>query len=221
MRKCQILVPTYYGNQLAANCVSSLMKEIPDADIRIFRNDIGWLKASNILFRDALDLGSDVLLMNDDTYALSNLVQEAQELAYSNDKIGIVGGKALSPNQETVINFGIYVAPDGNTAHKYYGKKRAEVNQPEKQQAVEGSCMFITYECLLAVGGFDEGYGNGYREEVDFAFQARELGYEVWSNPRMEYVHFVNQTNGKLGIHNDTFEYFLSKWGNKLKLGEV
>jgi len=221
MRKCQIIIPTYFGNQLAANCVSSLLKEIPDADIRILKNDIGWLKAANILFKDALDLGVDVLLLNDDTFALSNLVKEAQDFAYSRDGVGIVGGKALAPNQETVINYGIYVAPDGNTAHEYYGKKRNEVTEPKKSRAVEGSCFFIKYDCLLALGGFDEGYGMGFREEVDFCFAARELGFEVWSVPTMEYVHFVSQTHGKLGITNSTYDYFMSKWRNKLKLGEI
>lgn len=221
MNKVLIGIPTYFGNQLVTNCVSSLLRGLPAGDIYVLKNDTGWLKAANYLMNRAKMLGMDLLLLNDDTYALENLVSELQKVAYSSEKIGIVGGKALAPNQDTVINYGIYIAPDGNTAHKYYGKSRKEVTQVEKQKAVEGSCFFIKNEVLNTIGFFDEGYGNGYREEVDYCFRAREAGYDVVSAPNAEYVHFVNQTHGKLDIHNDTYEYFMSKWGNKLKLGEI
>lgn len=221
MHRVLIGIPTYFGNQLAVNCVASILKHVPNADIRVLKNDIGWLKASNILMENALHYGSDILLMNDDTFVLCDIVKELQDVAYSDEKIGIVGGKALAPNQDTVINYGIYVATDGNTAHKYYGKQKSEITKVENQQAVEGSCIYIKNMALVPLRGFDEGYGSGYREEVDLCFRARETGYKVVSAPKAEYVHFVNQTHGKLNIHNDTYDYFMSKWGNKLKLGEI
>lgn len=221
MNKVLVGIPTYFGNQLVTNCVASLLKHMPTADIYILKNDMGWLKAANFLMQKALESESDLLLLNDDTYVLGNIVKELHDVAYSKDTIGIVGGKALAPNQDTVINYGIYVATDGNTAHKYFGKSRKEITEVEKQKAVEGSCIYIKWNVLAKIGFFDEGYGNGYREEVDYCFRAREAGYDVVSAPNAEYVHFVNQTHGKLNIHNDTYEYFLSKWGTKLKLGEV
>lgn len=221
MRDVLIGIPTYFGNQLAVNCVASILQNVPDANIRILKNDIGWLKASNILMENALRYGSDLLLMNDDTFVLCNIVKELQDVAYSDDKIGIVGGKALASDRDTIINYGIYIATDGNTAHKYFGKRKNEVTEIENQKAVEGSCMYIKNMALVPLQKFDEGYGNGYREEVDLCFRAREIGYKVVSAPKAEYVHFVNQTHGKLNIQNDTYEYFMSKWGTKLKLGEI
>lgn len=221
MYKVLVGIPTYFGNQLVTNCVASLLKFMPKADIYVLKNDMGWLKAANVIMETALDSKADVLLLNDDTYVLGDIVKELQDVAYSDDNIGIVGGKALAPNQDTVINYGIYVATDGNTAHRYYGKSRKEITEVEKQKAVEGSCFYVKHEVLNRIGFFDEGYGNGYREEIDYCFKAREAGYEVVSAPNAEYVHFVSQTNGKLGINNDTYDYFLSKWGRKLKLGEI
>lgn len=221
MHKVLVGIPTYFGNQLVTNCVTSLLKFMPKADIYILKNDMGWLKAANEIMRIAYKSEMDVLLLNDDTYVLGDIIKELQDVAYSDDKIGIVGGKALAPNQDTVINFGIYIATDGNTAHKYYGKSRKEINQVEKQKAVEGSCFYVKWEVMKQIGVFDEGYGNGYREELDYCFKAREAGYEVVSCPTAEYVHFVSQTNGKLGITNDSYDYFMSKWGRKLKLGEI
>lgn len=211
-------VPTYFGGQLAVNCVASLLKNVPYADIRILKNDVGWLQAANSLM---LGTTEDIILMNDDTFVICDIVKELRTLAYSDPAIGIVGGKALAPNQETVINYGIYIAPDGNTAHRHYGQHKDEVNEVETQRAVEGSCMFIKRKVIDKIGVFDEEYGMGYREEVDFAFRAREAGFKVVSSPTAEYVHFTSQTNSKLGIENSTYDYFMSKWGSKLKLGEV
>jgi GT2 family glycosyltransferase len=202
---------------MVGNCVASILKNVPDARILTYKNDVGWLKACNEIVSS---LNTDIILLNDDTLVVSDIVGAMEELAYSDDHIGIVGGKSLAPSTETIINYGIYIAPDGNTAHRYYGQPRNSVSI-EKQKAVEGSCMFIKRALINDIGFFDEGYGMGYREEVDLAFRAREAGWKVMSTPNAEYVHFVSQTNGRLGIENSTHEYFMSKWGRKLKLGEV
>lgn len=212
-----IAILTYFGNTMTVNCVNSILQNVQAPKIWIYKNDIGWLKAANKAMKE---IQGDIILLNDDTIVLRDIVQEMITLAYSDPKIGVVGGVSLAPNGETVQNYGIYVAPDGNTAHKHYGQPK-NVLATEKQQAVEGSCMFIKREVIDSIGYFDEEYGSGYREEVDFCFRAREAGYKIMSTPRAEYVHFTRQTHAVLGIENDKFDYFNEKWGNKLKLGKV
>lgn len=210
-------IATYFGNNMLLNCVGSIMKNVKNPKIIVYKNDIGWLKACNTLMQTTQD---DIILLNDDTFILTDIVEEMSKLAYSDPKIGIVGGKSLSPN-EIVNNYGIYVGLDGNTSHRYYGKRRDEVTHVEQQKAIEGSCFFIKREVIDRIGLFDEAYGMGYREEVDYCFRARESGYKVVSSPTAEYVHFVSQTNHQLGITNDTFDIFMKKWGAKLALGVV
>jgi GT2 family glycosyltransferase len=215
--ECTIIIPTYFANQMLQNCIASILDKVASPKIYIYKNDIGWLRACNAAM---LDTQNDIILLNDDTYVLTDIVREMQELAYSDDKIGIVGGKSLSPNQDSIINYGIYIAVDGNTAHKYFGQPRNSV-KIEKQRAVEGSCMYIKRELINKIGIFDEIYTMGYRAEVDYAFRAREAGYTVMSTPKAEYVHFSSQTSGPLGIKNDTYDVFIKQWGQKLKLGKV
>lgn len=217
MVEVTILIPTYYGGQLIGNCVQSILKNVSSPKIEIWKNDVGWLKACNYLMQSVT---TDVILLNDDTIVTTDIVEEMRSLAYSDPSIGIVGGKSLAANGETIINFGIFLAPDGNTAHKYYGQPKNTVNN-EYQRAVEGSCMYIKREVINKVGLFDEGFGMGYREELDYCLRAREAGYKVISCTSAEYIHLTSQTNSKLGIHNDTHEYFMSKWGSKLKLGQI
>jgi len=212
-----VLIPTYYGNYMLTTCISSLMKASSGVKILLYKNDVGWLQACNELMAA---VQTDVILLNDDTIIISDILQSMRNMAYSADSIGIVGGKALSLDENTIINYGIYVGPDGNTAHRYYGQPRASV-KAERQQAVEGSCIYIKREVLDKVGYFDTAYGLGYREEVDLAFRAREAGYQVVSTPEAEYIHLVSQTNGPLNIKNDTFDIFMERWGTKLRQGRV
>lgn len=213
-----VAVPTYFANKMTLNCIDSLFKNVVNPKIVVYKNDIGWLKACNKIMKETTD---DILLLNDDTYAITDLVAEMKKTAYSDEKIGIVGGMAVASNGEMVLNFGIYMGVDGNSAHIGFGKQSNEFTSVENRKAVEGSCMYVKREVLDLIGYFDEGYGMGYREEVDLCFRAREAGYKVVSTPTAQYIHFVSQTNGKLGIANTTYEYFMEKWGTKLQLGKV
>lgn len=213
-----IIIPTYFGGNMLYNCIDSVTKNVPNAKILVYKNDVGFLKACNESMKTIV---GDVILLNDDTKVLTDIAGAMKEAAYSDDKIGIVGGKALSPqNPDTIINYGVYIGLDGNSGHKYFGQPRDSV-EVESQQAIEGSCMYIKRALLDEIGYFDEGYGMGYREEIDLCFRAREAGWKVISTPDAEYIHYTSQTNSKLGIHNSTFDYFNKKWSTKLKLGIV
>lgn len=211
-----VVIPTYFGGKMLYTCVDSILQHTPAAKILINKNDVGWLKAAN---ESMMSVNTDILLINDDIIALSDLVGGMQELAYSDPQIGIVGGKSLAPDTATIINYGIHIAPDGNTAHKYYGRPRDSVGI-EKQRAVEGSAMYIKRAVLDSIGYFDPEY-IAYREEVDLCFRARKARYKIVSSPKAEYVHLTSQTHGRLGISNDSHDYFMKKWSKELKLGLI
>lgn len=218
MEDVTIVIPTYFAGTMLYNCIDSIIKNVANPRIYVHKNDIGWLKACNEAMQR---IDGDIILLNDDTFVLTDIIAEMKTLAYSDHTIGIVGGKALSAaNPDTIINYGIYLASDGNTAHKYFGRPKDSVSV-EIQKAVEGSCIYIKRQLIDRIGVFDEGYGLGYREELDYCLRAREAGWKVVSCPTAEYIHYTSQTNSKLGIHNSTYDYFMEKWGRKLKLGIV
>jgi len=217
MKNVVIAIPTYFGGQLVGNCIQSILKNVVNPEVILYKNDVGWLKASNKMMQDTHD---DIILLNDDTIVLTDIVHEMRQLAYSDPSIGIVGGKALTPDGTKIINYGITVAVDGNTAHRFFGESKDSV-KVERQKAVEGSCMYIKREVIERVGYFDEVYGMGYRAEVDYAFRAKENGYKIMSCPTAEYVHLTSQTSGRLGIENDTHKIFMQNWGSALRLGRV
>ena len=212
-----ILVPTYWSNQMFLNCIHSVMSTNPGIKVLGYKNDIGWLNACNEMMASVT---TDVVLLNDDTVVLSDIQGAIRKVLQHVPDAGIIGGKALSIDQETIINYGIHIAPDGNTAHKFYGSPRNSV-QMMAQQAVEGSLMWISRKVINAIGYMDQRYTMGYRAEVDYCFRAIEAGYKVVSTPDIEYIHFVSQTSGPLGIANDTYDVFMEQWGKKLRLGSI
>jgi hypothetical protein len=53
---------------------------------------------------------------------------------------------------------------------------------------VEGACMFVRAEAVRQVGGMDEGYFM-YAEEVDWCYQLRQGGWQVWYHPEARVIH--------------------------------
>lgn len=212
-----VVIPTFFAGKMLETCLNSIYQHCGNVKVLVYKNDIGWLLAAN----EAMSiLATDILLINDDIILTSNIVKEMESLAYSDPKIGIVGGKSLLPNNpEMIQNYGIYVAPDGNTAHRHFGDHKDTVDI-ERQKAVEGSAIYIKREVLEEIGYFDEKF-VAYREEVDLCYRARQAGWKILSCPTAEYIHLTSQTHARLGITNDSYEYFMSKWGRDLKLGRI
>lgn len=210
-----VLIPTYWSNQMLLNCIHSVMATNPGVMILTYKNDVGWLRACNNLMRT---VQTDVVLLNDDTIVLSNISSAVEAVRHKIPNAGIIGGKALGMDQQTIINYGISVYPDGNTAHKYFGYPKDAV-KVEVQQAVEGSLFWISRDLINKIGYMDERYTMGYRAEVDYCFRAIEAGYKVVSTPDIEYIHLVSQTSGPLGIENDTYDIFMDQWGKKIRQG--
>ena len=213
-----IIIPTYFAGNMLHNCLESILKNVVSPEILVFKNTLGWLQACNHAISSTTD---DVILLNDDTLLLTDIVQEMKTLANSDSKIGIVGGKSISPDGQYINNFGIRVAPDGNTSHRYYGELKDKVTDVTYQKSIEGSCMYIKREVINKIGLLDENYGQGYRSEVDYCFRAREVGYKIVSCPTAEYIHLVGQTSYPLNIQNNTYEYFMQIWGDKLATGKI
>jgi len=68
-----------------------------------------------------------------------------------------------------------------------------EVNRPLFLQAITAACMLIRKESFQAVGGFDEGYWNGY-EDVDLCFKLQQRSWQIVYEPRSVLLHHESQS---------------------------
>jgi hypothetical protein len=72
--------------------------------------------------------------------------------------------------------------------------------------------MAVRRSTFEALGGFDEGYVNGY-EDVDFCLQVRERGEKVVYQPQSTLHHLESQTPGRKAHDNANGQRLLQRWG--------
>lgn len=88
--------------------------------------------------------------------------------------------------------------------------------QQGEARAVFGNCMMIPYDVFREIGLFDEVYGRGYCEEVDFQYRAMEKGYNIRVAMDCYVFHKAHASFGKskeLSIEKRAnMEIFLSRY---------
>lgn len=199
--------------------LSSFKLKYPNLNISWVRNEenLGFAKGCNQGARSAR--GRCLIFLNNDMIALKGWLEPLLTALETNTKVGVVGAKLIYPDG-TIQHAGIVVgnAPAPLTPfHIWRGKPRdyPAANQPRTCQAVTGACFGIRKDLFEELGGFDEGYLNGY-EDVDLCFRAREIGFEVLYIPSSELIHFESKTEKRF-LHEGANEIRLNaKWRNRI-----
>lgn len=160
----------------------------------------------------------DVVLLNSDMIALDFWLENLQAAAYNIDpKIGLVSPHLLYPTGR--IQYGgtfhaSVLAPQW-FSHLDQGSfaNDAWANVGKYVTAISGACVYIKKDLLDKIGGLDEGYWLGF-EDVDLAFQARELGYRSYLEPSSKLIHLESASRGKVQGFKEyaSLRRFWDKW---------
>lgn len=153
-----------------------------------------------------------ILVLNTDIElqpgALHAMVSEFEDPA-----VGVVGPKLLFPPDSydptrpagKVQHAGLAVNWRGNIVHAQIGwsADHPTVNERRKMQAVTGACLMTrrqTWQQVISAyrkagdptgGAFNEVYGKGTYEDVEYCFAARSVGYHVVYQPAAVAYHHV------------------------------
>jgi Flp pilus assembly protein TadD len=103
--------------------------------------------------------------------------------------------------------------------YKSFAGDHPAVNQRREFQIVTAACLLIRRPLFDEVGGFDEGYVNGF-EDADLCLKARERGYQVVYQPRSVVVHLEGQTAGRKTHEASNADRFLKRWGGQWWAGD-
>lgn len=114
--------------------------------------------------------------------------------------------------------------PDGRVQHAgvtitdlagHLVARNVTVDAPSRQvDAVTGASLAIRAEDFWALGGFDEGYWNGY-EDVDLCLAARKAGGTIWYCADSVATHLESQSGPERWSKVRENEARLQeKWGN-------
>ena len=140
----------------------------------------------------------DVILLNADTVPPRDFIRRLARAAHAEPGIGAV--VPLSNNAE-VTSFPLpYVAnplpspPELTTLDAI----AAAVNRGRRIDIPSGTgfCLYLTSDCLEAVGFLSRRYYRGYLEDVDLCLRAREHGFRVVCDPSIYVGHAGTRSFG-------------------------
>lgn len=121
----------------------------------------------------------DVILLNADTVVPPDLLRRLAEVARADSSIGTI--TPLSNNGEFTSFPRAYEANDLPTAKRMAAidAVAAAVNRGVVIDIPNGIgfCLYITRQCLDAVGALSGEFDRGYLEDVDFCLRVRERGF--------------------------------------------
>lgn len=146
------------------------------------RNDknLGFVQNCNnaVLKIDKTD--NDILLLNSDTIVTKGFLEELLAVLYSSNDIG-----AVSPRSNNATIATIPIASTRNkggltpeASYNFFIKNNKNLPRYTIAPVAHGFCMLVRRELIKRYGLFDEVFGKGYGEEVDFCLRIRGHGYE-------------------------------------------
>jgi GT2 family glycosyltransferase/SAM-dependent methyltransferase/Flp pilus assembly protein TadD len=242
---CSIIVPVWNKVELTRQCLLALVEATSGAtyevivvdngstdgtqeflmtlggDVQVIRNTTnqGFAKACNQGARAAH--GKYLVFLNNDTIPqpgwLNALVMEVEGDA----SVGVVGSKLLFPDG-TIQHAGVvrdcqHLLP--YHLYKSFAGDHPAVNQRREFQIVTAACLLIRRSLFEEVGGFDEGYVNGF-EDADLCLKVKERGSLVVYQPRSVIIHLESQSPGRKAYEDENAARFLHRWGAQWWAGD-
>ncbi len=165
--------------------------------------------------------GKYVVFLNNDTEVQSNWLAPLFSLAEADPAIAALGCKLLFPNG-TIQHAGVALANceghDPLLAFHLFAQEKSDfplANQRRVYQAVTAACMFARKSHFDEVGGFDEGYWNGY-EDVDLCLRFQERGWLTVYEPASVVIHHESQSGPeRFRCVTENVQRFHQKWLEK------
>ena len=174
-------------------------------------------KASPLLFF----LNSDAIMHSRSIWHMVKAMDDPQ--------VGVVGAKLLYPDDSKdpnrpagkVQHVGHAIDISGRLDHIFMGwsPDHPKVLSMNEVVAVTGAAFMTRRNLFTRVGGFDESYGVGYYEDVDYCFSIAGLGFKIRVVQDAVGVHYTSATTNKYGIRAPMLlnqSIFMSKWGSKI-----
>jgi len=189
--------------------VDFLKKNYASDKIKIVQNDknLGFAGANNIGFKHAR--GEYILLLNNDTFAPENYLEEFIKGFQEIPSAGSIQSKIILMNDMNKIDVCGSYWTDSSFLYHYGWRQNESLEQYNKSMQFfsnKGASMMIKREIIDRVGFFDEDFWS-YYEETDLCNRIWLAGGECWYYPKAVVYHALGGTsslfdNGFIQFHN-------------------
>ena len=244
---CSIIIPVFNRCELTRQCLTHLSEvtrgctyeviivdnastdETKDflttlaGDIQIIRNteNLGFAKACNQGAASAR--GQFLVFLNNDTIPKEGWLIALLEEVRNHPEVVVVGSKLLYPDG-TIQHAGVVFSRISPTPYHIYSsvpETLPAVNRRREFQVVTAACMLARRDEFNAVGGFDEGYKNGF-EDVDLCLKIGQRGGKIVYQPKSVLYHLESQSPGRKDKRNEAENTMrlLAKWEKSILIDE-
>lgn len=201
-----------------------------------------YLQSINLGFPKGCNLGAKklrsplLLFLNSDVIVEPNALQLMVNEMRNNPKTGVVGMRLKFPDDTKGLNpqirpvgqlqhIGLLLDICGKVRHAFMGW---DINHPKvmKQRdvfAVTGAALMTRRKLWNKIGGFDEGYGLGSFEDVDFCRSIAILDQDVVVVPDALGTHYTGASVETYNVPyplEDNYMRFIQKWKDTLVWSE-
>jgi GT2 family glycosyltransferase len=176
-------------------------------------------------FADAINQGREaasgdyLLILNDDTEAISSEpVTRMMEIAQQRD-VGAVGAKLTYPDGR-LQHVGMVILPSGPT-HPWIGKSAKEVGYfgstltPRNYSAVTAAAMLVRTQVFDDLGGFDPSFARDFND-VDFCLRGMQHGYRVAWTPYAHFTHYEGASMKRRNPDAHEANVFHERWSEAM-----
>ena len=178
-------------NSLNPNFSQTISKAWPE--VRLYSSP------KNLFYCQALNRGIEIskgdfiLCLNDDVTLDKDFIKEALKGFMIEERIGLVSGKILRPDQQTIDSTGLFISPWRTVKERGYGSKdRGEFEKEEYIFGVNGAVAFYCKKMLEGIKEnhdyFDSDFHIFY-EDLDIAWRAKNRGWKGYYIPKAVAYH--------------------------------
>lgn len=194
-----------------------------EGDVTVIANpaNVGFARSRNQGARRAR--GEYLLFLDNDTLPQPGWLQALLDVAERDRRVAVVGAKLLSPD-DTIWHAGIALLEDAPYPispvhlHRQEPANAPAANEEREVAAVTGACLLIRADVFREVGGFDEGFLDGY-EDVDLCLRVREQGHRIVYTPASVLYHLEPAGEDRPGREAEARSLFHKKWLGRVPAG--
>jgi GT2 family glycosyltransferase/radical SAM superfamily enzyme YgiQ (UPF0313 family)/tetratricopeptide (TPR) repeat protein len=238
--KASIIIPVFNKIELTRQCLTTLasLTTMPEYEVIIVDNnstdgtaeflaalggDVQVIRnAENYGFAVACNQGAKaargefLLFLNNDTIPTEGWLNALVDEVERHPDVAVVGSKLLYEDG-TIQHAGVAFSRIVLLPYHIYRQFPADspmVNRRREFQCVTGACMLVRRDVFDQVGGFDEGFKNGF-EDVDLCLKIREQGRHIIYRPDSVVYHLESQTPGRKANEKENARRLLERWAPK------
>ena len=202
---CEIYVYLNGAPRETVGDFSRIVQSYPQINLKMSTERVGFPAGANRVIKH----GSSplVLFITDDIILHPGSIKNLVDRMKSDSKIGLCGLKLLFPEDSVdkgrpagrVQHIGHGVDIRGKITHPLIGWKpdNPKCNVSREVMSVTGGVFMVRRNAFIRAGGFWEGYGVGYYEDVDLNVTLRDQGWKIWIDTTAVATHYTNMSMSK------------------------